>query len=126
MDPTLEEKQNELPQQKRSTEGTISQGINTINNLARARRGFTNPLGKVGQGVVQQAALRGFAAFLAGSGLPVAIALGLVLLFTVIIVMGFGGAPSSETNNQGLNLSPTATQSATPTKIIITPAPAEP
>lgn len=110
MDPTLEEKQNELPQQKRSAEGTISQGINTINNLARARRDFTNPLGKIGQRAVAQTALRGFAAFLAGPGLPIAVALGLVLLFTVIIIMGFGGAPPPQTN-----------QFANPT---ITPTPA--
>ncbi len=124
MDPTLEEKQKELPQQKRSTEGTISQGINTINNLARARLGFTNPLGKIGSRVVAQTALRGFAAFLAGPGLPIVIALGFVLLFTIIIIMGFGGVPPSETNTQASSLNSTATQSAIPTKTIITPTPA--
>jgi hypothetical protein len=111
MDPTLEEKQNELPQQKRSTEGTISQGINTINNLARARRGFSNPFGKVGSRVVAQTALRGFAAFLAGPGLPIAIAIISVFIFTFIIV-GFGGAPVSQTNQSA---NPTPAETVTPT-----------
>lgn len=112
MGTTLEEKQTDQPQQKQSKEGTISQGINTINDLARARRGFTNPLGKVGSGIIAQTALRGFAAFLAGPGLPIAIAIISVFIFTFIIV-AFGGAPLSETNNQ----------SAKPT---ITPTPAAP
>jgi len=122
MDPTLEEKQNELAQQKRSTEGTISQGINTINNLARAGRGFTNPLGTVGSRVVAQTALRGFAAFLAGPGLPIVIVVVFVLVFTFIIV-GFGAAPSSELNGQATNITPTETIMPTiaPTESVIAP-----
>lgn len=121
MDPTLEEKQNEQVQREQSG-GGIGRGINAINKLAR--QGLKNPLGKIGSRVVAQTALRGFAAFLAGPGLPISLALGAILLFTIIIVMGFGGALPSETNTQGHNLIPTATQSPTPTEVItLTPAP---
>lgn len=118
MDPTLEEKQSDQPQQKQSKEGTINQGINAINNLVRARRGFTNPLGEIGSRVVVQTALRGFAAFLAGPGLPIALALGAILFFTIIIVVGLGGVPSSESNIQAPADVPTLTPP--------TPSPAAP
>lgn len=116
MDPTLEEKQSDQAQKKQSG-GGISRGINSINNLGR----FKNPFGKIGSRVIAQTALRGFAAFLAGTGFPIAVALGLVLLFTIIIVMGFGGAPPSELNNQAANVAPAKT--ITPA---ITLGPAEP
>lgn len=99
MDPTLEEKQNDQTQ-KEQLGGGINRGINTINKLARG--GLKNPLGKVGQRIVVQTVLRGFAAFLAGPGLPIVIAIASVLVFTFIIV-GFGGAPPSEINNQSTN-----------------------
>lgn len=114
MDPTLEEKQNDQSQNKQSGQGIISRGINSINNLKGANKLFSNPLRKIGSRVVAQTALRGFAAFLAGPGLPIAVALGLVLLFTIIIVMGFGGAPSSEPNSQTTNVPPTKTITPTP------------
>lgn len=100
------------PSSGRPSGGGINRGINTINNLARASRGFPNPLGKVGSRVVAQTALRGFAAFLAGPGFPIAITLGLVLFFVLIIIMGFGAAPPSETNNQSPN--PTITPAPAP------------
>ena len=109
MDPTLEEKQSDQPQQKRSAEGSISQGINTINKLAGG--GFKNPLGGIGSRVVAQTALRGFAAFLAGPGLPIAIAIISVFIFTFIIVE-FGGAPGSQTNQSA---NPTPAETVTPT-----------
>ena len=112
MDPTREEKQNEPPQQKSGAEGRISQGINAINKLAGG--GFKNPLGGIGSKVVAQTALRGFVAFLAGPGFPIAITLGLVLFFVLIIIMGFGGAPSSEPNGQTANITPTETPTPTP------------
>lgn len=115
MDPTLGEKQNDQAQERR---GIISRGINSFNSLRGANRLFSNPFGKIGSRVATQTALRDFAALLAGPGLPVAIALGLVLLFTVIIIMGFGGAPPFETSIQ----TPTV-PIAEPTKLI-TPTPA--
>ena len=119
MDPTQEKNQNDQPQEKQS--GGIGRGINTINKLARG--GIKNPLGKIGSRVVTQTALMGLRAFLAGPGLPVLVALGAILFFTIIIIMGIGGAPSSETNTQGSNLNPTATQSTIPTETILTPTP---
>ena len=121
MDPTLEEKQSGQPQQKQSRQGFSSRATNLINNIGGAKRLLSSPINKIGQRVVSQTILRGFAAFLAGPGLPVVVALGLVLLFTVIILMGFGGAPFLELNTQKSDLSPTSTQSATPTATIITP-----
>lgn len=114
MDPTPEERQNDQPQQKQSKEGAVGQGISAINNFVRARRGFTNPLGKVGSRAVTQVVLRGFTAFLAGAWFPVALTLGLVLLFTVIIIMGFGGAPPSETGVQTPQALPTLVSTPTP------------
>lgn len=111
MDPTLEEKQDEPSQQKRSTEGTISRGINTINNFAR--RGLTSPFGKVGSRIALQTGLRGLTAFLgstSGVWVPIAIAIVSVFIFTFIIV-GFGGAPVSQTS-QSVNLTVTPTPAA--------------
>lgn len=116
MNPTLEEKQNDQAQEKQPG-GGISRGINSINNLGRLK----NPFGKIGSRVIAQTALRGFTAFLAGQGFPIMVALGLVLLFTIIIIMGFGGAPPSEMNNQTTNVAPTET--ITPTATLV---PAEP
>ena len=106
------------PSASRPSGGGISRGINNINNFAR--RGLTNPFGKIGQRVATQTALRGLAAFLASSSgvwVPIAITLVLVFIFTFIIV-GFGGAPALETGVQQ------ATPTATPTQAPIeTPAP---
>lgn len=113
MDPTLEEKQNDQPQEKQR-QGIISRGINSFNNLRGANRLLSNPLGRIGTRVVLQAGLRGFAAFLAGPGLPIAIAIASVFIFTLIIVLGFGGAPSSETNVQAPQASPALTPIAFP------------
>jgi hypothetical protein len=74
-------------------------GIN-INNFMG--RGFKNLFGKSGSKAVVQTALRGFSAFLTGPGLPIAIALILVVLFTIMIV-GFGGVPMSTPDNQTTN-----------------------
>lgn len=123
---TVETPTQQPPSSSRSSGGGISRGINNINSFAR--RGFSNPLGKVGQRVIGQTALRGFAAFLAGPGLPIVIAVVLVFIFTFIIV-GFGGAPSSEQNSQTTNITPTetitppivATQAPTPAQETITP-----
>lgn len=116
MNPALEEKQNDQAQEKQAG-GGISRGINSINNLGRLK----NPFGKIGSRAIAQTALRGFTAFLAGQGFPIVVALGLVLLFTMIIIMGFGGAPISELNNQTTNVTPTET--ITPTTTLV---PAEP
>lgn len=106
MDPTLGEKQNNQPQQKRPAGESA---INTINNFTR--RGFTNPFGKVGSRVVAQAALRGFSALLASqAGLPILITLVFIVIF-VIIIIGFGGAPPSQIN-QVINPTVTPTLAA--------------
>lgn len=103
MDPTLEEKQSDQTQEKKSG-GGIGQGINAINNLMGG--GIKNPFGKIGLKVATQTTLRGFAAFLASpAGLPILITIVLVIVFTVVI-MGFGGAPAIE---------PTQVQTPTPT-----------
>lgn len=92
MDPTLEEKQSDQPQQEESKRGGISQGISTINNLAR--RGFPNPLKKVGTRVVAQVG-RSLFTFLATSPwFWVVLVILIVVIFTFVIVMGFGGAPT--------------------------------
>lgn len=83
----------QAPSSGRPSGGGINRGINTINNLAR--RGFPNPLGKIGSRIVAQTALRGFAAFLAGPGLPIVIAIVSVFVFTLIMVVGFGGGVPS-------------------------------
>ena len=104
MDPTTEEKQNDQAQEKRSG-GGIGQGINAINKLVRGE--LKNPLGKIGSRVALQTALRGLSAFLASpAGLPILIAMMLVVVFTIIIV-GFGGTPPLESNNQAVNAPPT-------------------
>lgn len=115
MDPTLEEKQNNQPQQKRSTEGTISQGINAINNLARARRGLQNPLGKVGTRIAAQIATKGrLLAFLTSPAGLVLVVTIVVLVFTFILIIGFGGAPSSETISPTNEIAPTETPTLSP------------
>lgn len=113
MDPTLEEKQNDQTQNKQSGQGIISRGINSFNSLRGANRLLSNPLGKIGSRVVAQAAVRGFAAFLAGPGFPIAITIIAVFVFTFIIV-GFGGAPPSETNVQAPQTVPTLTPTPAP------------
>lgn len=118
MDPTLEENQSNQSQQKRPAGESA---INTINNLASARRLFKNPVGKVGSKVALQAG-RSLITLLATNPWAWAV-LGIivVVIFTFIIVMGFGGTvPPSEINSQ-----------ITPTPITlpagsVTPAPAEP
>lgn len=114
MDPALEEKQ------EKQKQGFISRGINSLNNLRGANRLPSNPLGKIGSRVAVQTALRGFAALLAGPGLPVAITLGAILLFTMIIVVGFGGAPGAPSSQTSVQAPP-----AEPT-LNVTPTPAEP
>lgn len=114
MNPTLEEKQNEPAQQKSSTEGTISQGINTINSFAR--RGFSNPFGKIGQRVVLQAGLRGLGVFLASPYGLVLIVIAVILIFTITIIVGLGGAPPSETIIPTID--PTQTEAVTPTPAV--------
>lgn len=107
MDPAPQEKQKDQVQEKHS-EGGIGQGINVINNLMGG--GIKNPFGKIGSKVASQTALRGFAAFLASpAGLPILIAIALVVVFTVI-VMGFGGVPAIE---------PTRIQAPTPTPLAV-------
>lgn len=115
------ENQNDQSQEKKSG-GGIGQGINTVNKLARG--GIKNPFGKIGQRVVVQAGSR-ILAFLLGSGLPIVV-VGIILLLTLIIVVGFGGAPSSGPNDQITN--PIPTETITPTVAPIeaaTPSPAE-
>ena len=113
MSPTLEEKQNDQTQEEQKRQGIISRGINSVNNLRGANRLFSNPFGRIGSRVVAQTALRGFAAFLTGPGLPIVIAIALVFVFTFIIV-GFGGAPPSETSVQAPPAVPTPTITPTP------------
>lgn len=108
MDPILEEKQNETPQQKPLSQGSISRGINAINNLQQMGSNLPNPFGKISQRVVVQTALRSFAAFLLGPGLPVMIALVFVFIFTLIIVIAFGGVPSSFTPTTMPTIAPPA------------------
>jgi CBS domain containing-hemolysin-like protein len=115
MDPTLGEKQNDQAQEKQSEQGIISRGINSINNLRGANRLLSKPISRIGSRVVLQTGLRGLAAFLAGPGLPIAVAIISVFVFTLIIV-GFGGAPPSETSIQ-------APPSVSPTQAPITPTP---
>lgn len=73
---------------RRASGGRINRGINSINKLMRG--GIKNPFGKlVGP---RATLLRGFAAFLAGPGFPIVVALVSVFVLTFIIIM-FGGAP---------------------------------
>jgi hypothetical protein len=117
MNSTPEEKQNDQTQ-KKTIGGGINQGIKVINNLVGG--GFKNPFGKISSRVVTQTALRGFFTFLVGPVFPIVIALIAIFVFTLIIV-GLGGAPSSEQNNQTANVVPTKTTTST-----ITPIPVEP
>lgn len=110
MDPLLEEKQNNQPQQKRPTgESTI----NTINNLAGARNLFKNPLGKIGSKVVLQVGTRTLSAFLASPPGLVLIVIAVIFISTIIIIVGFGSAPASETIIP--TIEPTQTETVTPT-----------
>lgn len=110
MDPLLEEKQNNQPQQKRPTGESA---INTINNLAGARNLLKNPLGKIGSRVVLQAGTRTLSAFLASPAGLVLIVIAVILIFTIVIIVGFGGAPASETIIP--TIEPTQTEAVTPT-----------
>lgn len=96
MEPTLEEQQEDSSQKQQQRQGILSRGINTLNNLRGANRLFSNPVGRIGSRIAIQTAARGFAAFLAGPGLPIAIAIIAVFIFTFIIVGFGGGVPSSE------------------------------
>ncbi len=124
MDPALEEKQNNESQQKKPAGESA---INTINNLAGARRLLKSPLGKVGSRVVLQAGIRGLSAFLLSPAGLVLIAITTILIFTVIVILGSGGAPTSEINNQVVNPTPieTTIPSITPTETI-SPTPVAP
>jgi hypothetical protein len=105
MDPILDERQNDQPQEKQSRQGT--------------NRLLSSPIRGISSRVITQAALRGFSALLASQvGLPILIAVVLILVFTFIIVGFGGGIPPSETNIQGSNLSPTPTQIPIPTETI--------
>lgn len=116
MDPTLDENQGNQPQEKQK-QGIVSRGINSFN---RART-LSNPLGKIGSRVATQTALRGFSALLASQvGLPIAIALGAILLFTTIMIMVFGGAPGAPSSQTSVQAPPTETTET------ITPTPAAP
>lgn len=97
MGPMPEEKQNDQTQE-RQRQGIISHGIGS----------------KIASRVVVQTALRGFAAFVAGPGLPIAIAIVSVFVFTLIIVLGFGGAPLSEMNVQAPPTAPTLAPTLSP------------
>lgn len=116
MDPTLGEQQEDSSSQKQQQrQGILSRGINTLNNLRGANRLLSNPLGKIGSRVAAQTALRGLTAFLgstSGVWIPIAIAILSVFVFTLIIV-GFGGAPPSATNDQSAN--PASAGNITPT-----------
>lgn len=104
----------QTPPSGRPAGGGINRGINTINNFAK--RGLTNPFGKIGQRAAVQTALRGFSAFLASQvGLPILITLAFIVIFTIIIV-GFGGVPpTSETSVQAPTPSAVTTLTPTPT-----------
>lgn len=100
MDPTLEERQANQTQEKKSGQGIIGRGI-----------------GRIGTRVVTQTALRGFSALLASQvGLPILIAIASIVVFTIVIV-GFGGAPgdpSSQTSVQAPSAETTPTPTPTP------------
>ena len=108
MDPILEEKQNDQAQKKQSEQGIISRGINSINNLRGASRLLSNPTNKIGSKIVIQTGLRAFIASMGPALIPILITLITVVTFTVVIV-GFGGVPSSEPNGQTTNVTPTPT-----------------
>ena len=103
------------PSASRPSGGGISRGINNINNFAR--RGLTNPFGKIGQRVAAQTALRGFAAFLATNPW-VWLVLGIAILFIVVFVIVFsgfsGGIPGAPTTEPTPTIAPTETTTPTP------------
>lgn len=100
MDPALEEKQNNQPQQKNSGDGAIGQGINAINKLAG--RGIKNPLGKIGSKAAVQVG-RSMFTFLAANPW-VWIVLGIIILAVVVFIIVFSlGGPPSGGDNQTVN-----------------------
>ena len=94
MDPNTNENDNQSEQKR--PQGGLSQGINQVNNLI----GGGIKLPKLGTKAATQAATKGLAAFLAGPGLPIAIAILAVFLLTFIIV-GFGGVPGAPPQQNG-------------------------
>ena len=113
--PQTESQGSQPSQPSRPSAGGVSRGINTINNFAR--RGLTNPFGKIGQRVAAQTALRGFAAFLATNPW-VWLVLGIAILFIVVFVIVFsgfsGGIPGAPTTEPTPTIAPTETTTPTP------------
>lgn len=100
MDPTREQ-QNDQERQSR-------QGANRL---------LPSPIRGIGSRVITQTALRGFSALLASQvGLPILIAIVLILVFTFIIV-GFGAAPLSGTTTQSIGPTIVPTETSTPTPV---------
>lgn len=114
MDPTLGEKQNDQAQREQSGQGIISRGINSINNLGRTNRLLSSSINKIGSRVVAQAGRSVFTLLATSPWAWVILIVLIVVIFTFIIVMGFGGAPPSETNLQTPQASPTQTPTSSP------------
>lgn len=105
MDSTLGEKQGDQAQKKQSG-GGVNRGINAINNLMRG--GLKNPFGKTLTKVTVQAGSK-IATFLFTTPAGwVTIGIVVVVIFTIIIIVGLGGAPSPETSVQPV-INPTTT-----------------
>lgn len=90
--------ENNQSQQENKKQGGLGQGtINTINNFPL--RGFGRPF--LGQRVATGVALRGATGFFAANPWFWGI-LGIILLIVIFTagIVGFGGFPASEQNNQ--------------------------
>lgn len=117
MDPTQGNKQGNQAQEKQSGPGIIDR----IKSLQRAKKLL--PIGKTGLRVAVQAG-RSFFTFLAanpGVWIPILV-IGFLFVSTLVIVLGFAGAPPLEASPQESNLFPTAppptiapTETKTPT-----------
>lgn len=113
MDP-LEEKQGNQTQQEKPKQGLFNQGINSVNNIMRTRSALSNPFNKIGSRLALQAGRSLFTFLAASPWFWTILAILIVVIFTFVIVMGFGGSIPSD-----------ATPTIAPTKAI-TPTPAVP
>jgi hypothetical protein len=108
MEPQTEE-QNGQNQERRS-EGGVSRGINIANSLTR--RGSKNPLG-FGKTVARVAIQAGskFAVFLFTTPAGwVTLGVGIVVFFTVVVIISVGAPPMQTNGNTVQTVLPTATQ----------------
>lgn len=111
------EKQNNSSQPNQS--GFMSQGINSINNLVRARRLFSGSAARLGSRLAIQTAGRGLIAFLVSNPWILGfVAIGILVIFVFVAVLSGAapGAPSMPTA-QTTPTTPIVAQTPTPTPL---------